>query len=204
VAALRYLALGDSYTIGTGAREAGSDFPSRLARRLEEASGASVEVFNPAVDGYSSRDLIERELPQVRQAPHLCSILIGANDVVQRVPEDEYRRNLGAIYDFVLRFRLPPGRVAALSIPDFSAAPGASPFGSQEGLLASIQALNSVARQEATRRAFSFVDLTEISRSGAGRPGWLADDALHPSDAQYAAWAGWIWDRLRPIWLAAS
>jgi lysophospholipase L1-like esterase len=52
---------------------------------------------------------------------------------------------------------------------------------------------NEVAREEATRRNFTWVDITEVSRSGIGSEGWIASDELHPGDAQYAAWADAIW-----------
>ena len=204
VAGLRYLALGDSYTIGTGASRESSNFPSYLARRLREEAGAPVQVHNPAVDGFTTRDLIDRELVQVAAPPDLCTVLIGANDVVQRVAPDGYRRNLGLIYDFVRSFDLAVGRAAALSIPDFSRAPTASTFGAPAALSARIDAFNAIARQEAQGRGFLWIDLTEVSRSGADRPGWWAADRLHPSDAQYLKWAGWIWESLGAAWVAAA
>lgn len=203
MAPVRYLALGDSYTIGTGASSESANFPSRLARRLEAALGGRVEVQNPAVNGYTTRDLIERELPQVQIAPDLCTILIGANDIVQGVSREAYQRNLGAIYDFVWQLRLEPGKVVGLSIPDFSAVPAATPFGTPDALRQRIGAFNAAARAEAGRRGFAFVDLTEITSARPERPGWLADDGLHPSDAQYAAWADFLWPRLEPVWVGA-
>lgn len=201
---IRYLALGDSYTIGTGASDEAHNFPSGLARRLEEAGRVQVVVQNPAVNGYTSRDLIDRELPQVIRKPDLCTILIGANDVVQGLDAHLYRLSLGRIYDFARRFELPVGRVAALSIPDFSVMPAAASFGAPPALSARIDAFNAVVREEAERRGFAWIDLTELSRSGVARPDWAADDQLHPADAQYRAWADWIWPRLRSAWIAAA
>ncbi len=56
---LRYLALGDSYTIGTGASDESRSFPSLLARRLSEREGRSVKITNAAVNGFTTHDLIE-------------------------------------------------------------------------------------------------------------------------------------------------
>lgn len=201
---IRYLALGDSYTIGTGASEESRNFPSWLARRLEEEGGVRVALQNPAVNGYTSRDLIDRELPQVIRKPDVCTILIGANDVVQGLSTDLYRHNVGRIYDFARGFALPAGRVGALSIPDFSVMPAAVSFGAPPALSHRIDAFNAAAREQAERRGFPWIDLTDLSRSGAGRPGWAADDQLHPADAQYRAWADWIWPRLRSGWITAA
>src|SRR5258708_32035806 len=78
-APLRYLALGDSSTIGTGSGEQAS-FPARL--RVRFTGRREVVLRNLAVNGYTSQDLIEEELPQVgRFAPDLVTLAIGANDL---------------------------------------------------------------------------------------------------------------------------
>ena len=51
---IRYLALGDSYTIGTGLEQEGQNFPSLLATRLTEATGIDVAVVNLGVNGYTT------------------------------------------------------------------------------------------------------------------------------------------------------
>jgi lysophospholipase L1-like esterase len=201
---VRYLALGDSYTIGTGASEPSRNFPSLLARRLEGASGRPVAVQNPAVNGFTTRDLIRTELPQVQQAPHLVSVLIGANDVVQGYEAAAYRRALQAIYDFVRRFRLATGRVLTVAIPDFSVVPTAGDYGTPAALRARIDAFNQIAAEESHGRGFHFVDISEVSRSGISRSDWIADDGLHPADAQYAAWADVIWTAVEVDWTLAA
>jgi lysophospholipase L1-like esterase len=200
---VRYLALGDSYTIGTGATDASHNFPSLLASRLEGASGRPVTVQNPAVNGFTTRDLIRTELPQVQEAPHLVSVLIGANDVVQGYDAVAYRRALETIYDFVARFRLPAGSVLTLTVPDFSVVPTAGDFGTPAVLRARIDAFNRIAAETSAGHGFHFVDIGEVSRSGTGRSGWIAEDGLHPADAQYAAWADVIWKAVEVDWTRA-
>jgi lysophospholipase L1-like esterase len=202
---IRYLALGDSYTIGTGASGLDANFPSRLAHKLEEATGSTVELKNPAVNGYTTTDLIVNELPELeRFKPDLVTILIGVNDLVQRSDEAGYRTRLRRIYDSVARLDLPQGRVAAISIPDFSIVPAAPTFGVPSQLHARTDAFNAVARQEASACRFSFLELGDVSRAGAGRAGWIAEDNLHPGDLQYAAWADALWPHLRDGWVAAA
>ena len=197
-AELRYLALGDSYTIGTGASEPGRCWVGLVAERLQGASGRPVSVVNQAVNGFTADDVIAAELHLVRErSPELVSVLVGANDVVRGRSEAGYAASLGVIYDEVAVLRLPPGRVAAVSVPDFSLSPWARPYGTG-ALRARIDAVNSIARAEAAARGFAWVDISEVSRSGAASPGWFAEDGLHPSDAQYAAWAEAIWSS----WLA--
>lgn len=184
---LRYLALGDSYTIGTGASDAAHAWPSIIAARL------GAEVTNPAVNGYTTLDLIRDELPYLaRLEPDVVSVLIGVNDLVQGRSADEYRRSLTTIYDAV------SGRpVVAVSIPTWSYVPAAAGFGGAERVDRLTRVFNEVARDQADGRGYSWVDLTEASTSGIGSEGWIAADSLHPGDVQYAAWAEAIWPAFR-------
>jgi lysophospholipase L1-like esterase len=182
---LRYLALGDSYTIGTGASDASHAWPSIIASRL------GADLTNPAVNGYTTLDLIRDELPYLdRVRPDVVSVLIGVNDLVQGRSVDEYRRSLTAIYEAV------KGRpVVAVSIPTWSYVPAAADFGGRDNVDRLTTAFNEVARAEAVSRGFVWIDLGDASTAGIGTPGWIAGDELHPGDAQYAAWAETIWER---------
>src|SRR5436190_2531070 len=74
----RFLALGDSFTIGTGTSPDRS-FPAVLVGIWRDG-GARVELANPAVNGYTTDDLIADELPLVASfRPDLVTLLIGAN-----------------------------------------------------------------------------------------------------------------------------
>jgi lysophospholipase L1-like esterase len=180
---LKYLALGDSYTIGTGASDAAHAWPSIIAARL------GAELTNPAVNGYTTLDLIREELPYVRRIePDVVSVLIGVNDLVQGRSADEYRRSLTTIYDAV------SGRaVVGVSIPTWSYVPAAAEFGGKDHVDRLTRLFNEVARDQAEGRGYGWVDLTEASTSGIGTQGWIASDDLHPGDVQYAAWAEAIW-----------
>src|SRR5207244_3638555 len=102
----RYLALGDSFTIGTGTTPDRS-FPAVLVRLWRE-SGREVELRNPAVNGYTTDDLIREELPLITAfRPTFATVLIGANDLVAAVrgpeasrdAEQRYARQLVRIFD---------------------------------------------------------------------------------------------------------
>ena len=192
---IRYLALGDSYTIGTGLENESLNFPSLLARRLTEETGIDVTLVNLGVNGYTTMDLIREELPVARGVrPELVTILIGANDVVQGSDEATYRARMKQIYQAVRELDLPAERVLAISIPDFSPLPGAAPFGSARQLRARIDAFNDIARSEAASRSFRYADITRISREADPGNDWLAADGLHPGPAQHRAFADRIWE----------
>jgi acyl-CoA thioesterase I len=184
---VRYLALGDSYTICTGASSEDRSWPSIVAARM------GAELTNPAVNGYTTKDLIRDELPLfAKVGPDLVTVLIGVNDLVQGRTLDQYRRSLAAIYDAVAT-----ARVVAISIPTWSYVPAAAGFGGPERVGRLTRAFNDAALAEATARGFPWVDLGPVSTSRIGTNGWIASDELHPADAQYAAWADVIWPAVR-------
>jgi acyl-CoA thioesterase-1 len=201
--AIRYLALGDSYTIGTGASAKSHNYPSILARRLTEATTRRVALTNPAVNGFTTLNLIEKELGHVdRVKPQLVTILIGVNDLVQGRTHDEYRTSLTLIYEKLAGLNLPAGHTVAISLPNWSLTPAASTFGDTGWVRRQTDEFNTIALGEAQARGFTWVDITPASESGMGSPGWIASDQLHPGDAQYAAWADVIWEAVRASWSA--
>src|SRR5919198_3859137 len=133
----RFLALGDSFTIGTGTTPDRS-FPGLLAQAWRE-NGAHVELLNPAVNGYTTHDLIVDELPALASfRPTLITLLIGANDIVQGRDEHGYRAQLARIYERIRR-DAPAARTFALPQPDWSAAPAAAGFGESATIARSIE-----------------------------------------------------------------
>jgi lysophospholipase L1-like esterase len=187
--ALRYVALGDSYTIGT-AIDAGGRWPNQLAARLPSLD----LVANLGVNGFTSRDVIERELPQLeRLRPEVLSLLIGVNDVVQRVPEATYRANVAVILDAMVR-HVGAARAFVVTTPDYTVTPSGAAFGDPAQQSAGIQANNAILTEAATARDMVVVDIFDLSLRAATDRSLVADDGLHPSAKQYATWV----DRIEP------
>jgi acyl-CoA thioesterase I len=191
----RFLALGDSFTIGTGTTPDRS-FPAILARIWTDR-GRTVVLSNPAVNGYTTDDLIHDELPLVASfRPTLITVLIGANDIVQGSSDDRYRRQLRSIH-LGIRADAPDGRVIALPQPDWSLSPAGGGFGDPEQIAAKIERFNEIARGEAERSRATWIDLFRLMRE-QGRKKMFAADGLHPSADAYAGWARelattWAW-----------
>jgi lysophospholipase L1-like esterase len=153
------------------------------------------------VNGFTTIDLIARELGYINDLhPDLVSVLIGVNDLVQGRSVDQYRESLVEIYDAIAGLKLRQGRVLAVSIPNWSIVPAARDYGDPVRLRVLTDKFNATARDEATRRGFTWVDLGPVSTRASSSPGWLASDRLHPSDEQYAAWAEVIWSAVREDW----
>ena len=181
---MRYVALGDSYTIGTAVAEA-ERWPNQLVGRLPQLE----LVGNPAVNGYTSADLLAEELPQLDGLrPQLVSVLVGANDVVQGVPDSQYAGNVTLILEELLT-RLPPSRLFGVSTPDYSLTPAGGGFGDPALSSDTVVRFNAIFREACEGRGIAFVpDIFEISQRVTDDPSLVADDGLHPSGSQYAAW----------------
>jgi lysophospholipase L1-like esterase len=191
---LRYVALGDSYTIGTSVNEA-ERWPNQLVDRLGPAAPTLALVANLGVNGRTSGDVIRDQLPQLDSLrPDFVSLLIGVNDLVQGVPIEAYRANLGTILD-VLLARLPAGRIVAVSIPDYTVTPAGADYGDPTTQSAAIRAENAILGELSAARGIAFVDIYDLSLRAADDPALVADDGLHPSGAQYALWVG----RIAPV-----
>jgi len=202
---LRYLALGDSYTICTGASDIEHSWPSIIALRLGQATGHGVRLTNPAQNGFTTLDLIRRELRYVEEfRPDFVTVLIGVNDLVQGRYVEQYRGSVSTIYEQIAVLGLASGRAVAISIPTWSYVPEAMRFGGADIVQELTNAFNAIARKEAEARGFVWVDIGAVSASGIGTPGWIASDDLHPGDVQYAAWADVIWESIRDSWTAAT
>ena len=182
----RFLALGDSFTIGTGTTPDRS-FPAELVRLWSE-TGREVLLENPAVNGFTTDDLIREELPLVAAFhPTFVTLLIGANDIVRGSADDRYRAQLALIHE---RIRADASRVTvwALPQPDWSLSPAGSAFGAPADVARTIERFNDIAREEAEHAGARWIDLFPLMRA-QGRKRMFAPDGLHPSAAAYAEWA---------------
>ena len=192
---LRYVALGDSYTIGTATRSAAERWPDQLVIRLGLQPPTLDLVANLAVNGFTSRDVIEVELPRLDTLnPEFCSLLIGVNDVVQGVSEATFRANASTILDDLLR-RLPPARIVVVANPDYTVTPQGEAYGDPARQSAGIRRNNDILRELASARLIAYVDAYDLSLRARDDPSLVADDGLHPSGAQYALWV----DRILPV-----
>jgi acyl-CoA thioesterase-1 len=193
--ALRYVALGDSYTIGTATRGAGERWPDQLVARLGSAPPTLRLEANLGVNGFTSREVIEVELPKLDALePGFVSLLIGVNDVVQGVPETTYRQNASLILDELLS-RLPANRIITVATPDYTVTPQGGAYGDAATQAAAIARTNAILGELAEARGIAFVDIHNLSLRAAADPSLVADDGLHPSGAQYALWV----DRIAPV-----
>jgi lysophospholipase L1-like esterase len=150
---------------------------------------------NLAVNGFTSRGVIEHELPALASLkPGFISLLVGVNDVVQDVSTVTFRVNAAVILDALVA-AVSPGRVVVVSMPDYTLTPEGAAYGDPDQRRQSIVEFNGVMVDAAGDRGVAFVDIFEVSRRVQDDPALVAPDGLHPSAAQYRLWV----DRIAPV-----
>lgn len=186
---IRYLALGDSYTIGESVAE-----PDRWSNQLADLLAAKlerrVEVTLIARTGWTVDELWQGIQTSNIEPPYdLVSLLIGVNDQYRGYPVEGYREDFRFMLGKAIEFAGgDPKRVVVLSIPDW----GVMPFAAgrnRERIAQEIDAFNAVNREETEKAGARYVDITSISRDAIADPSLIAEDGLHPSGKMYALWA---------------
>ncbi len=185
---IRYLPLGDSYTIGQSVAVA-ERWPNQLAKDFKPSGKSLSIVANPSVTGYTSQDLIDKELPLVRQLkPDFVTVLIGVNDYVQGVAEQTFQTNLELIVKTLQADMTKPQNILLVTIPDYAKTPAGAQYGDPVAATEAIQRFNQIIIALATKAKLPYADIFGVSQQVVGDRSLTASDGLHPSGKQYAAW----------------
>ena len=185
---IRYLALGDSYTIGEMVAPK-NRWSVQLASLLE-TEGIQTDLTIIARTGWTVDELwqgIQANPPEGMY--DMVSLLIGVNDQYRGYPVDGYREDFRFMLGKAIEYTGgDPKRVAVLSIPDW----GFTPFAADrdtEPISQQIDEFNAINLEESETVGAYYVDVTIISRMAMDDFELIAADQLHPSGKMYAMWA---------------
>jgi lysophospholipase L1-like esterase len=177
----RYLALGDSYTIGESV-PAAERFPMQLAKELGlgepqiiAKTGWTTDELNAAIDAATPQGPFD-----------LVTLLIGVNNQYRGRDAEQYRGEFGALLQRAIGFAGGDAKkVVVVSIPDWGVTAFAE--GRDRAKIArELDQYNAINREEAARAGARYVDITAVSRQADA--GLVAGDGLHPSGEQYRQW----------------
>jgi lysophospholipase L1-like esterase len=191
---MKYLALGDSYTIGESVAET-----DRWPVQLGAALGWDKKPEIIATTGWRTDDLMNAVKKAPLSPPYdMVSLLIGVNNQYQGKSADAYRPEFEEL--LLKAIELAGGdkkKVFVVSIPDY----GFTPFGKpkQDAITHDIDAFNSANESIAKRIGVRYINITDISRNGFEDPALVAADGLHPSGKQYKLWVERIVAAIRPV-----
>lgn len=188
---MKYLALGDSYTIGESVAPE-ERWPVQLAQQLRQ-QGKDVEGPTIIATTGWRTDNLQNGMTIARLQPEydLVSLLIGVNNQYQGRPLAQYQTEFEALLREAIRLaRGNKANVFVVSIPDY----GYTPFGQprQQKISRELDAFNEANRALTEQLGVTYIYITDISRQGLQDPALVAADGLHPSGKMYGLWVARI------------
>lgn len=186
---MKYLALGDSYTIGELVNY-NDNFPSQLVSILNE-KGIEIKLDKLiAITGWTTDELslaIAKEKPSLDY--NLVTLLIGVNNQYRGRNLEEYEWQFYALLcQAILYAKGIAQHVIVLSIPDW----GLTPFNTEKDKIETsnqIDAFNKINKEITTSLGCKYIDVTTSTREHATDETYLAEDKLHYSKEEYRIWA---------------
>ncbi len=184
---IKFLALGDSYTIGESVAE-NLRWPNQLSDSLKKKGYKISKPTIIATTGWRTDDLKNAiKIADLKREYSLVSLLIGVNNQYQGRSLDQYSSEFKEL--LVTAIELAKGKkenVFVVSIPDY----GYTPFGKpkQTEISKAIDQFNEVNQSVANRMGVTYISITDISRLGIDQPDLVAEDGLHPSGKMYSMW----------------
>jgi lysophospholipase L1-like esterase len=193
----KYLALGDSYTIGEQVKPA-ENFPHQLQAMLNQDQAIYAAPHIIAVTGWTTDELSAAIAAEKPGFDHdLVTLLVGVNNQYRgRSTEEYYWQFYSLVCQAILYAKSIPERVVVLSIPDW----GLTPFNKdrdRSATSAAIDDFNKINLDIARRFGCRYVDITPSTRAHANDLTYLAEDRLHYSGKEYNLWAARVRDCLR-------
>lgn len=197
----RYLALGDSYTIGESVVPS-ERWPNQLQAELEAA--LSDESFDDATilatTGWTTSNLSQAlsNSGYEDESWDLVSLLIGVNNQYQGAALEQYEVE----YEDLLQRAISAagereGRVFVVSIPDY----GYTPFGvnNQGQISTELEGFNAACKAITESYGVAYFNITTISQEWPEVEGLVAEDGLHPSALQYSMWVDTFHEQVQDL-----
>ena len=191
----KFLALGDSYTIGQSV-EINERWPVQFLKELKTSTSAIDTLQIIAQTGWRVDQLNEAMNNSDLEAPYgLVSLLIGVNNQYQGQKANSFKPEFIEILERSLKLvDNRKERLFVVSIPDW----GASPYGetlNRTQISKEIDEFNSVLKEESEKRGIRYFNITTISRRALTDNSLIASDRLHPSGKMYKLWV----DKIIPV-----
>lgn len=194
---VKFLALGDSYTIGESVSPK-ERWPIQLTDYFREKDVTCDYPTLIATTGWRTDDL-KAAIDKANLKPEytLVSLLIGVNNFYQGKSAEVYEKEFEELLHTAIALAQGnKAHVFVVSIPDY----GFTPFGEkdQPRITAGIDEFNKINKSVATKLGITYVDITDISRNGLAEPDLVAEDGLHPSGKMYGKWVERILLHIQP------
>jgi acyl-CoA thioesterase I len=195
---VRYLALGDSYTIGQSVLEA-DRYPVQLKNMLQKEG---VLINNPKIiakTGWRTDNLSSAmDAAKLDSNWTLVTLLIGVNNQYQGQNVSLYEKPFRQLLQRAVALaKGKKERVFVVSIPDYAYTPFGENSGNQANISKELDAYNVVNEQVAKEMGVTYFNITPISREGLKNPDLVANDGLHPSGKMYGRWVDLMFPEIK-------
>lgn len=197
--AYKYLALGDSYTIGEAVAP-DERWPHVLQGRLV-GDGIKVELPDIIATTGWTTDELQTAIDQVKPSSDydLVSLLIGVNNQYRGYPIEQYINEFESLLKQAIGFAGDrANRTFVVSIPDY----GVTPFAAEKNPAKIARELDDYNREaQAICKAYNvaFIDITPESKRAAQDPSLVAEDGLHPSGKMYKEWVDEMYSTVKSM-----
>lgn len=185
--AVKFLALGDSYTIGQGVAEQ-DRWPNQLVVELEANSFDVQKLETIAQTGWRTGNLISAVQQNFPQDFNLVSLLIGVNNQFNNLDFQTFIEDFETLIQMSINIAGGSDHFFVVSIPDFGVTPFGNAWNNSEVIASELNMYNNHMMQRCAELNIPFINITEISRNLGSSEGTLAKDNLHPSGFQYSMW----------------
>lgn len=196
---IKYLALGDSYTIGQSVCET-CRFPIQLQNELKNyLTSKDAFVTNViAQTGWTTTNLKSAIASQNPTNDYdLVTLLIGVNNQYQNRPFSLYEQEFPELVNIAIdKAKGIKANVIVVSIPDYAY----TPFGNGNTTISTqIDSYNAFAENYCIQNNITFVNITDITRQGLAQPNLVASDGLHPSELAYSKFVERIFPKAKVV-----
>lgn len=190
---IRYLALGDSYTIGEGEKTENT-YPHLVEKLLESDGYKFSTVSVIAKTGWTSGELLDavNQKDIGANSYDIASLLIGVNNQYRDQTLEQFRKELIELIVITQGFLGDNNQknLVLISIPDWGVTSFAqSTAKPQHQIKKEIDTFNAVIKDEASKYGLHFINITDSYREKGGLEKNLVTDGLHPSKHIYSQWA---------------
>lgn len=195
----RFLALGDSYTIGHDV-PLSENFPNQAVQILK---GQGYE-FKPAeiiaTTGWATDELQNNINNRSFTPPYdIVTLLIGVNNQYRGRPVDTYKPEFENLLKQAIQFAGGKAdHVIVLSIPDW----GVTPFAAgrdRDQIAREIDEYNAANKTISENYKVHYIDITPWTREAANDLTLIAPDGLHPSAKEYKRWSEKLAGKIKPL-----